>query len=337
MSDGKPFFDRRENQPYGHFLERYQFPWAVNAGLELLNNVQRSNPTDYATPKGTPFYFIGIAAFASHDYQTATFFFDAAVAEDVTHYAGDNDKPALLFMRLDKTAQGEAARQVVDLVVAKLDAALRDYAGRKASRPLTFENVRDYFLNHLGRPHLRTLTTTFVSFLAEWDYRLQMIDLPLVQVSREPFFMHLFRGCLLFESLLRDKAPPNPPELWPAYVLRLFSRIMPDSWRAYLLRRFSKTVSHTTLGPLLRLHRKALGIGKVKTSSSSFEKILGELRSREPLQAAIQCTARTRNTLGHDLAWAAQSLNRQSYNLLASSIAASCLHAIACLYLPPRP
>jgi hypothetical protein len=31
--------------------------------------------------RGTDFYFLGIAAFASHDYQTATFFFDAAASE----------------------------------------------------------------------------------------------------------------------------------------------------------------------------------------------------------------------------------------------------------------
>ena len=146
---------------------------------------QDNSAPKYATHKGTPFYFMGIAAFASHDYQTATFFFDAAVAEDVHHYPGDNNKPALVFMRLDKTKE-TAAQQIVQIVAAKLDAALKDYARRQGSKSLTLNNVRDHFLNHLKQPHMRTLTTTFISFLAEWDYRLQMIDLA-PDVSREPF------------------------------------------------------------------------------------------------------------------------------------------------------
>ena len=183
-----PYFDQPANQPYAAPLQNHQFPWVVDAGLELLNRIQRSDLATYATPKGTPFYIMGIAAFASHDYQTATFLFDAAVSEDVEHYAGDKNKPAILFMRLEKTNQGEAAQQVVDIIVAKLEAALNDYARRKSSKRLTLPDIRELFLNHLERPHLRTLTTTFVSFLAEWDYRSGMIGLPLAQVSRGAFF-----------------------------------------------------------------------------------------------------------------------------------------------------
>jgi hypothetical protein len=314
-----PYFDVNQ-QRYYPLIENRRFSDAVNDGLSWLEFEKRSNPTRYATePKGTPFYFLGIAAFASHDYQTAAFFFDAAVAEDIHHYPGDNDKPALMFMRLE--ARGEAATPVVEIIVKRLGAALDDYHDRDGSRrSLTLPDVREHFLNHLERPHLRTLTTAFVSFLAEWDYRLQMIDLPTVGVSREPFFTHLFRGCLLFESLLRDKAPLNPPESWSEYFRRKL--------------RLRTRVRHNTLGYLLRVHRNALNIGRVRTSSSSFEGILSDLRSREPLRGAIRCTARTRNTLGHDLAWVAQSLDRQSYNLLASNISASCLHAIARLYVP---
>jgi hypothetical protein len=271
-------------------------------GLSQLNHARTNQPKVYATPKGTPFYFMGIAAFASHDYQTAALFFDAAVSEDVRHYPNDNNTPALLFMRLSKTEQGQAAQQVVDIIVGRLKAALENYAGRKDNKRLTLDEVRDHFLNHLKRPHLRTLTATFISFLAEWDYRLQMIDLT-VDVSREPFFTHLFRGCLLFESLLKEKTS-------------------------------NKKV---TLAPLINVHRKALGVSNaVKTSSSDLQAILQQLKPNEPMRAAIQCTAQTRNTLGHNLVWAVTSLNRSNYDLLANNIVASCLHAIACLYVPQK-
>jgi len=292
------------NQPWFPFFNRQQFPKALNEGLRQLNLVRTTQFAVYATPKGTPFYFMGIAAFASHDYQTATFFFDAAVAEDVRNYAKNNNTPALLFMRLDKTDQGQAAKQIVDILVDRLSIALSDYAARKGSKPLSLDNVRDYFLDHLKRPRQRTLTATFISFLAEWDYRLQMIDLAR-DVSREPFFTHLFRGCLLFECLLKEKA--------------------------------SNSGKSKTLGPLVNDQLKALSIGKqIKTKSSGLGAILQQLRPNQQLQTSIQCTAQTRNKLGHNLVWAATSLNRSNYDLLARNIAASCLHAIACLYVPQK-
>jgi hypothetical protein len=221
----------------------------------------------------------------------------------VRHYPGENNKPAQLFMHLDKTNQAQAAKQVVDIVGSRLESALNDYARRKGCKRLTLDDVRKHFLNHLRRPHLRTLTATFISFLAEWDYRLRMIDLA-PDVSREPFFTHLFRGCLLFESLLKEKA--------------------------------FKSHKRETLARLV--HRQtALSIGKpIKTKSPGLQTILRQLKPHQKLRTAIQCTARTRNTLGHNLVWAATSLNRTNYDLLAHNIAASCLHAIACLYVPQK-
>jgi hypothetical protein len=294
-----PYFDN--DQPYYAAILNGQFPRAVNIGLSQLNDIKRIDPAKYATPKGTPFYFLGIAAFESHDYQTATFFFDAAVAEDVHHHEGDNNQPALRFMRLED--KGEAAKGVVQIILKKLEAALDDYRDREGSRKgLTLDKVREHFLNHLNQPHLRTLTTTFVSFLAEWDYRLQMIGLANPEVSREPFFTHLFRGCLLLESLLKEKAPDQTAMLW-ALVNR------------HLQRR--------------------LGITKtLRSSSVTFEAILQQLSPKQTIEDAIQCTMQTRNKLGHNLFWAVTSLTRNNYDLLAQNISVSCLHAIARLYVP---
>jgi hypothetical protein len=297
-----PYFD--DETPWYSPFNKGQFHLAIRLGLEQLNRA-RTNPATYAMPKGTPFYFMGIAAFASHDYQTATFFFDAAAAEDVRHHPGDNNQPALLFMRLDKTKQEQAAKQIVDILVDRLNIALRNYTARKGSRTVTLDDVRDHFLDHLESPHRRTLTATFISFLAEWQYRAEMIDLAR-DVSREPFFTHLFRGCLLFESLLKEKA--------------------------------SKFHKRKTLGLLVNNHlRTALSIDRpVKTRSSGLQAILRKLKPEQSLRTAMQSTAQTRNILGHNLVWAAHSLNRKNYDLLAHNIAASCLHAIACLYVPQK-
>jgi hypothetical protein len=73
-----------------------------------------------------------------------------------------------------------------------------------------------------------------------------------------------------------------------------------------------------------------------RSISGSFEEILQSLVSCQPIKEAIQATVKTRNTLGHNLAWAAASLDAAKYHLLAENIAVSCLHAISCLYSYPE-
>lgn len=251
------------------------------------------------------------SAFHAHDYQTAAFFFDAAMSEDFEYHPGRKDGPAQLFMVLDDTNQKQAARDIVALIVGKLDRAVADYV-RRENGNLTTNDVRKRFLRYVleqNKPRLRSLTTTLLSFLAEWDYRLRTIDLSHLVGSREPFFTHLLRGCLLFESLIKE----NPKEI----VLQKRSKL------------------ETVLNQCAIL--QALGIEKVCTSKSEFDQILRSLKSDEPLQAAIQCTLDVRNRLAHRLGLEGKSLDRENYELLANNIAASCLHVIACLYRPLAP
>jgi hypothetical protein len=45
----------------------------------------------------------------------------------------------------------------------------------------------------------------------------------------------------------------------------------------------------------------------------------------------VELTGKIRNTLGHNLGWDVQ-INKLEYHHLFRIVAASCLHAIACLY-----
>jgi len=190
-----PYFD--SNQPYYALIRDGKFSQAVDLGLSWLEHEKQSNATRYATaPKGTPFYLLGIAAFASRDYQTATFLFDAAVSEDLRHHPTNPDTPALLFMRLDEKKQEQAALPIVRIIAATLQRAVDDYARRRDSAA----DVRKHFLQQVlaqGQPHLRTLITALVSFFVEWDYRLKMLDLTQAG-SREAFFYALIQRLLAF-------------------------------------------------------------------------------------------------------------------------------------------
>jgi hypothetical protein len=238
-----------------------RFPDYVDHMLAWLA-AQRTNlaPGD----RGTALYFVGIAAFACHDYQSATFFFDAAASEDFKVPDTEN-QPAHLFMRLDSTNPNQAGREIVQRIVQKLDQAIDSYKKRPDAVAISDSVVRDNFLRPQMRrrqKHRRTLITTFISFLAEWDYRSQMIELN-TDGSKEPFFTHLFRGCLLFESLLKSSKLPPPKKKRP------------------------------TLADFLREghFKQRLGIGKIVTSCDDFGALVRSLRRQDrSLQAAIQCT-----------------------------------------------
>jgi hypothetical protein len=142
-----------------------------------------------------------------------------------------------------------------------------------------------------------------------------MIDLAR-NVSREPFFTHLFRGCLLLESLLKASSQPTPAPRRRGWEPTLGDYLHDE--------RFKRR---------LKLKQKQ----NVGTGSNDFDALVRSLTDKESLTTAIERTAKARNTLGHNLVWSTQSLDRTSYDLLARDIVAFCLHVIACLYVPRRP
>ncbi len=314
LTEGEPIGRRRGNMatffdtcaPYFALVQSRHYAQAVDKGLAFLAETKKFAPTEYDNnSKGTPFYWLGIAAYLSHDFQTATFLFDAAVSEDLKHNPTRHDAPALLTMQLQpaKDEAPHAAAEIVAPVIQRIEATLVSYNGRAGHHILTLDNLRKQFLTHVlasQQPHLRTLTTTFISFFFEWDYRSRLIEVSEAG-SREPFFMHLFRGCLLFESLLKE----NP----------------------------TKKPTKKTLHPILQELLTELYITRqLKTSSTSFESILSSVTAAQSISDTIESTDKTRNTLGHNLAWIATSLNATKYDSLVENIAISCLHVISCLY-----
>jgi hypothetical protein len=296
-----PFFD--EYAPYRAFIESGQYTHSINEALRLLDGIKRMSLQQYQTEhKGTPFYVLGYAAFASHDYSGASLFFDAAVAADLRFHQGRLDTPALQFIQLNADDnQPVLAQEIVKRITASLEQLLSDYCSRQGAKGLTLAELRSRFFQKLlavNDAHKRTLLTALISFVAEWPYRAKLFDL-IDEGSREPFFLHLFRGCLLFESLLKEAAP---------------------------------TANLQTLGPALQHHKQALGLRHIHTSSSEFNEIVRMLTSNMDIEPTINSCSQTRNTLGHNLVWMTGNLTAQTYDLLIRNISASCLHAISTLY-----
>jgi hypothetical protein len=193
---------------------------------------------------------------------------------------------------------------IVEYISGNANELISDYNARQDATPITLDQLRTRFLIPIiSSPdeHKRALVTAFITFVAEWKYRARLIEL-IEHGTREPFFMHLFRGCLLFESLLKEKYPPPMP-------------------------------AKATLGNCLQaLHTQLVIPNNLNISAVDFDAEVQSLTPAASMTDAIQMTGRFRNTLGHNLAWPSASLNQQSYNLAIKNVAAACLHALSRLY-----
>jgi hypothetical protein len=291
--------------PYAPLLNAGRQAEAIDGAITLLQTIRNANQPLYdLSPKGTPFYVLGAAAAACHDYQSAAFYFDAAVSEDLKYESGKDDTPALLFMRLVHTDPNQRAYALVNTAVRKLQAAVDSYNNRESHQPLTLEDLRARFLDKIikdSNQHRRTMVTALISFILEWDYRAQLIELATV-ASHEVFFMHLFRGCLLFETLLKEH---------PTSKSRGGSLEM-------VLKRF----------------KVQLGLSKanLRLGNTTLEAVAKSLVPNQDIRDVVVTTGQVRNMLGHNLVWPTASLDVNAYNLIADTIASACIHAISTLY-----
>lgn len=301
------FFDSLE---FVHLLHSGSPGNALLLGIESLEHCQRVAPDAYqAIHKGSPFYWLGMAAFLVHDYETAVFFFDAGVAEDLRkgNDPVNNSTPGFRFVQIEGDNDQQAALQLVRLLQAKVEASINDYNARPGRpaivTPLDLQAIRQRFLRRSLQPggeQLRTLATAFISFFLEWEHVSRLAKLRPAAGSSEPMFIHLFKGCLLFESLLKNKPSGRP--------------------------------RGSTLGPILQELQVSLGIpNDIRTSGTLPEIIQGLAGADDSLPTALEFTARARNTIGHDLGWA-NGINAAEYEMLVSMVARSCLHAIACVF-----
>lgn len=304
------FFDRLL---YKKYLEEGNFSAALNIGKDILANLRVKDEQTYdQIHKGTPYYWLGAAAYMVNDIQTAVFFILASVFEDLRAGVDPlvSQTPSLLFMLIDGVPREQAARDLVQIIQARVEIVIDDYnrmSGKPANAiPLTIEVLRSAFLTKALMPvneSWRSIASAFLSFFAEWDYRNSLLDVVPNIGTAEPFFTHLFKGCVLFESLL--KANPNIPIPQRAKTLR------------------------TVLG---FLHRQ-LNIPKNVNITAEFQDVLDDLKTADnSIKTAIMITGKVRNSVAHNFGWHIR-LNKLQYFQLYQMIACSCLHVIACLYI----
>ncbi len=293
--------------PFVAHYGRQDYLAAFNSAIDILTELKGLDIQAYERiHKGYIFYFTAISAFVLHDFQSAAFFFDAAASEDIKNDPNPRT-PALLFMILDSQNPNQAAQELTHIAEKWLRTMVDEYNRCPGSVAITVEEVRQLFLDRAITNHKewRTLVTSWISFLLEWSHRFHILNLRLEDGTWEPFYLHLFKGCLLFESLL--KSEPN-------------GQVVED-----------------TLGQILNnpnsYARARLGITRrINTGNATLTDILSDASTAaSDIQTDIEFTARLRNTVGHNLGWATK-ISLPEYSQLANKVSNSCLHAISTLY-----
>lgn len=254
----------------------------------ILGLLRRSDETRYSLlHKGTPFYFLGIASYMAEDFERALYYVDCALSEDFRlHGSRWHRVPSGMFVRLDSIPESQFGRSLVHEAQGQLDRQNNGLVAHGAT-PLSLDSYRARLVNRAmqSKPALRSVVTAFLSFMLERQSRRTLLELAPAEGSGEPFFLHLFKGGLLFETLLKAS------DLGAAMCV--------SKPRATLKSLLVDDGVTTALG----LSRAVQGLG-----SSSFDQLLerveeDEAAGRDFATRAIRAAWGIRNVTGHNVAW----------------------------------
>jgi hypothetical protein len=237
---------------------------------ELLARLRQSDPDKFASMhKGTPLYFLSWLAFDLRQFEAALQFLDASIAEDKRKQPNTwftNPGPQILMLN----APGQAAQRTVEMLASRVDQELSRF-----ERDYSVNFTRSDFLRRFAEPSVRNgmaaLVAAFYAFLLEFDDRVLEVQLRSSPVlgSYQPLLLHLFKGGLLLESILKQSFP-----------------ILADR----------------TLGAILQHSdfRARLGFNVASIREVPLPELCADAMSQTP-ESAFCATGRLRNTMGHNL------------------------------------
>lgn len=300
--------------------------WTDNL-MRLLLEIKEDNTELYQMiHKGVPFTQIATSAFYSHDFDTAIYFLHSAAAQDLALRIKRNEplpeyccsefpdiSPAINFMVLQKMVKSDQAINLfIEIVQSVLDKLVQSYRGilRVENESITVEYLSHEFLFEKiskGEPYeWFPVITSFHVFLLEWQFRRKYMELNLDHRDYSPFYHHLFKGCVLLESLLKDC--PNPENI----------------------------LKPRTMGRFINTWKSKLGFScDVNADGDLNEVLTGITESRiESIDShtIFEVAVRTRNSIGHRLVWDVE-LTIDLYDKLVKIIMFANLHVIYKLYL----
>jgi hypothetical protein len=264
---------------YSASNEIFQPQKSLRAYEQILSQIKRIDPERYERMhKGTPFYIMGCLAYEMEDYERGVFYMDAALSEDI-HNTGPQWKtlPAASFLFLDVTNLSAAANEITHRARNEVVYQLERFV-QTSGQPLDADTLVDQFFKpNVTDSSYRSILTAILTFLLEGrSLRLNLELRSHYGGTLEPFLTHLFKGGLIFESLLKRKYGTNGRHTLGDYL----------------------TAAKTDLQLDLQVYKR-----KVPYQFEELPSLLNEWTSRDFQEKAIATAFAVRNTAGHDLAW----------------------------------
>lgn len=239
----------------------------------LLTVLKNDDPQKYADlHKGTAFFFLGWTAFDLRDFERAVFYMDAALSEDERKFPVPFEEfmknPVGQFLRLE-LAGSQTGKRITKDLRDRMEEQLVRFATFSPSPQLDLQAFIGEFVMTIARTKdARSIVTALYGFILEFEDRLQMLRLRSKEGgSIEPLLTHLFKGGLIFESLLKQLDPGKK-----------------------------------TLGEFNSVPQFLADFPRFNTSAQSLTQIIQGI-SDNSVQTAFNTTAKLRNTTGHNLVW----------------------------------
>lgn len=306
------------NEVHGNFynlLREHKFIDYIHEWETILFRIREFRPEAFASiHKGTPYYFCGVASFHIEDYERAVFYFDAALIEDRKKSKDWLTLPAALFLGLN-TDKKEQFAYVMTERVEELTREALDKFNDAFKESYDLNGLKASFLSRSlseNNNGWRSAATALISFILEKENRRKEFKIRSAYGgTMEPFFIHLFKGCLLFETLL--KLSPQ----WNGKSGATLRGILKDE----------------EISNLLKIDDKCL------IAEQSFEQVVANNKSWRKNgitsnNRVVGTVYGLRNTTGHNLAWES-SLEVEDYMNISDDLLCAIFLVIFKLLTPP--
>ena len=255
----------------------------------LLLLLRKQSQTQYEElHKGTPFCIMSWLAFDARDFEKALVYMDAAISEDCrADPVGWRSTPAGLFLRL-KGEQFAVLHRTVPEIRRLLDDELARFVKATGESLAADSFLARFVAPLLESPRTRTIVSHCYVFLLEAEDRYTELCLrSSAGGSLGPAIGLLFRGGLLFESLLKHLYPRRPGG-----------------------------ARYKTIGNIFKDQQFCADfVDDLETSADSLADILSAVDG-DTMRSAFSTTAKLRNTTGHNLVWDDAFCDPENFRLL---------------------
>jgi len=272
------------NAPYERFV-CYEF---------LMNLLKNDDATKYSIiHKGTPYYFLAWMAFEIRNYSKAVFYLDLALGEDIRKVNPNNKSQADIAIEALGNPGGNLWKFIPDGPAVRVIQQLKVYfvAALSNFKTRTGEEINlDDFINKFVMKSIpidvrnRSLISAFYSYIYEInDIYNTLIIRSQNETSIEPLLVSLFKGGLIFESLLKSLADQKSWRI---------TRGRGVGYTPISLDAFNRCPDFLTFF--------SLSSRDFQTSATNLSSVLS-IATDNSLKTSFNISAQLRNTAGHDL------------------------------------